>query len=385
MDGTDKFAVDPNDRAPVSAEHRSSKRFGPIGIGAFLVLGLAAAILGGPGLWATLNGQDRFTGLYAALHMDPLPANLQNRREILPLLEKLQKEQCDDKSASSLGDALATLNEKRTAARFLAGFAGQCPRFNLLLYKSADLYYGLSDYAEARKISDQLVEQWPEIAQFHFLAGQIELGLDLPAEAAAEFQNTIELTPDRHSITQLVFLDMAKTFARFGQACKSAAAIQQWVSLDPGQRDNFASQKLVTDYLAQGRCTNYAQGSDSFARTDKNVTVVQVTIGTATGRFIVDTGATLVTLSQDFARAAGLSGDRRVLLKTANGTRVAAMGSAALIRVGRLTASDVPAVILPETGDGLGPRIDGLLGMSFLSRFKVEISPAAISFSPHSR
>ncbi len=69
------------------------------------------------------------------------------------------------------------------------------------------------------------------------------MGLGLTAEALIQFQDTIELTPDRHSLLQGVFLETAKAFAQLGQFCKSASVMQQWVSLDPPQRDNFSKPK----------------------------------------------------------------------------------------------------------------------------------------------
>jgi aspartyl protease family protein len=372
--------IDPADRTLGAASRKSSGRIVLIVAGMVTVLALAGIAL----FWGKLNGEDRFSDLYASLHTEPLPVGLQNRREILPLLERLQKERCDDKAATSLSEALIAAGEKRDAARILAGFAEQCPRFNGLMYKAADYYCGLSDYAEARKISDRLVTQWPEIPQFHYLAGQIDMGQGLAAEALGQFQDSIELTPDRHSLTQQIFLDTAKAFAQLGQYCKSASAMQQWVSLDPPQRDNFSSQKLVSDYLTQGHCTDYAQGSDSFPRTDKNVVMVSVSVGAVAGRFIVDSGATMVTLTGDFARKAGVAGDHEVLLKTANGSRKARTGTIAQLSVGRLKAADVTAAVLSEEGETLGgPGIDGLLGMSFLSRFRMEVTSAAITLGPH--
>lgn len=376
--------IDPDERAAYSTKRKSSNRIGLIAVAGVIVLAIVGVVfLGGPqALLGKLNGADRFADVYAALHTPPLPISLQNRREILPLLERLQKERCDDKAAASLGDTLSALNEKRAAARILAGFADECPRFNWLMFKAADNYYGLSDFTEARKVSDVLVSRWPEIAQFHFIAGQIAQSQERHTDAVAEFQSTIELTPDRYSLTEAVFLETAKAYAQLGKFCKSATVIQQWISLDPLKRDTSSRQALVSDYLSQGHCTGYAEGSDSFPRMNQAVTIVQASIGGASGRFIIDTGAVMVTLTGDFARRAGLSGDRSALLKTANGTRPAQIGTAPAVKVGRLTASDVATAIIADDGEKLGPDVDGLLGMSFLSRFRVEISSTAVTLSP---
>ncbi len=101
--------IDPTDRTVGAAPRRSSGRI------VLIVRGGSVTILALVGIalfWGKLNGQDRFADLYASLHMEPLPVSLQNRREILPLLERLQKERCDDKAATSLSEALIGASEK---------------------------------------------------------------------------------------------------------------------------------------------------------------------------------------------------------------------------------------------------------------------------------
>ena len=88
--------------------------------------------------------------------------------------------------------------------------------------------------------------------------------------------------------------------------------------------------------------------------------------------FIVDTGASLVTLSQALVDALGLSdrlGDE-IGLSLAGGKRV--KGRKLVIPeitvLGR-TARDIDAVVLGESAVG----VDGLLGQSFLDRFAYRI------------
>lgn len=97
--------------------------------------------------------------------------------------------------------------------------------------------------------------------------------------------------------------------------------------------------------------------------------------GTVNGRavrFLVDTGASLVTVSAPFARAAGIAAGEPTVFRTANG--------------------DIPGRIVPDVPVALGPvqvssvRIgvglvggqdnDALLGQSFLSRFEVVLTQA---------
>ena len=83
--------------------------------------------------------------------------------------------------------------------------------------------------------------------------------------------------------------------------------------------------------------------------------------------FLVDTGASLVALTPDAARAAGLDPANLALdieVSTANGVTLAARVTLETLTVGPIVARDVEALVIPE---GLSHN---LLGMSFLSRLQ---------------
>ena len=96
-----------------------------------------------------------------------------------------------------------------------------------------------------------------------------------------------------------------------------------------------------------------------------------VSSGTINGRavrFVVDTGATNVALSEAVARSIGLDFGKgeRVLTNTANGQVVAHRVSLREVRVGDVTVYNVDATIVPAMMDMV------LLGNSFLSRFQMK-------------
>ncbi|MGQ9661484.1 MAG: TIGR02281 family clan AA aspartic protease [Kiritimatiellia bacterium] len=94
------------------------------------------------------------------------------------------------------------------------------------------------------------------------------------------------------------------------------------------------------------------------------------------GNFILDTGAGVVSLSEDFAKRAGidLNGAPERELVMADGRHVRARAVVLRsVKVGEAMVEQVPAVVMP-----MGTRIsaDGLLGMSFLENFSVNLDPA---------
>jgi clan AA aspartic protease (TIGR02281 family) len=95
--------------------------------------------------------------------------------------------------------------------------------------------------------------------------------------------------------------------------------------------------------------------------------------GEQLGSFLLDTGATFTTVSSAVANRLGLRTETggSVRLLTANGAIQAPLAILEEVDVGGAVARHVPAIVhdLP----GMPPSIVGLLGMSFLERFRVNL------------
>jgi predicted aspartyl protease len=68
-------------------------------------------------------------------------------------------------------------------------------------------------------------------------------------------------------------------------------------------------------------------------------------------------------------------------MHTANGVVTSTLSTAASIRLGNVSASTVPLVVLDKP---LGNGVDGLLGMSFLSRFDIAVTARQMRLSAKS-
>lgn len=78
-------------------------------------------------------------------------------------------------------------------------------------------------------------------------------------------------------------------------------------------------------------------------------------------RFLVDSGASVTTISQDIADAAGIeTGMRVAMVETANGTVQMHKAQAESLKVGSIRLSDFPVLVAPQKGLNV-------LGMNFLS------------------
>ena len=72
-------------------------------------------------------------------------------------------------------------------------------------------------------------------------------------------------------------------------------------------------------------------------------------------------------------------------VKVVGGLVKQATGYAQTLQVAQATAANVPVLIAVGSKDPFGRGIDGLLGMTFLSRYTVGLSPGLLELKPRDR
>jgi clan AA aspartic protease (TIGR02281 family) len=134
--------------------------------------------------------------------------------------------------------------------------------------------------------------------------------------------------------------------------------------------------------MKKGNCSLPTGNEETFPvpRQRRSVTL-PVAINGKRGVFVLDTGATFVALKRAFAQKAAVVVDEgsAVRLHTANGITDRKLGRAATVQLRSLRAKDVP--IEDDAKATFGDAVDGLLGMSILSRFKVTINTQVVKIS----
>jgi aspartyl protease family protein len=144
-----------------------------------------------------------------------------------------------------------------------------------------------------------------------------------------------------------------------------AAALYLWEQRD-GLIAGAAPASARTAEASRGRPAGASVPNELTLRADRlGHFVVDGTVNGAPTRFLVDSGASYVSLSLDQAAAAGIGRSSLRFtqkVQTANGVVMVAPVTLREVRIGQLVMTEVPAAVHD------GPIGNALLGMSFLKR-----------------
>ena len=334
------------------------------------------------------NPEEVFADVYGRLGVLPLRAA---RDPFVWLrLQELKREPCDQKSVDDLALALDKLGYRREAANGLFNFVRHCGAPVTALHKAVDIFLKLTDYERAVEVADEFVRRAPSNSSAHYVRAQAFDGVGDYRRALVDYSNSIELFgSDKKGLASGVFVRMASAYAALEQFCEAAVPIATWVSLDPVRRDTSQTRKMIGDYEQRGNCSASKEfQKERYAlRGQQQVVLVKAEVNGVKGTFILDTGASYLTVRSSFAERAKipLSGAGEITLATANGLVKAKLSKADKVALGKLEARNVPTAVQNVDAKSYGTDVDGLLGMTFLSRFEIQMAKGFVEVRTRSQ
>jgi clan AA aspartic protease (TIGR02281 family) len=314
-----------------------------------------------------------------------LPASIFGSDPVRQFLGQLNRERCDQQAIADLGKALESAGYRREASNALVSYSETCGGHAQSLRSAVVVLVKLTDYQAAATVASKVIELEPfSGAGYLQRAVAYEFG-GLLQKAIDDYTTAIELYGDKQKIPSAIYFGLARSYDKLGQFCDAALPIETWVSLNPAQNETSQTQAMIATYRSKGKCElDTATGEEVFAVSRPNSVVkLPVSINGMRGVFLLDTGATFVSLKSTFAQKAKVQVEPNsiVRLHTANGTNTARRGRAATIQLRSLQARDVPVVVQDDIKGSFGEGVDGLLGMSFLSRFKLTVDARNVRIS----
>jgi len=126
---------------------------------------------------------------------------------------------------------------------------------------------------------------------------------------------------------------------------------------------------LMTHYLKPKQSQVLANGDLVIERARDGHFYTPGTLNGHEVTFLVDTGASLVSVSEPFAQVAALHGGTPTTFQTANGARAGRVVDGVEVAVGPVRVTNVKVGV----GLSLGDDTQALLGQSFLSKFDITL------------
>ena len=298
--------------------------------------------------------------------------------------DTLMREPCDKIAVRELGQAVGKAGFRRQAAKLHLSFSDRCGGHAPSLRAAANDLLTISDYEQAIYVTTKLIDMEPFHDNGYFLRALAYYRSYKFEEAIDDFITAIELFPNKSKISSAGYLKLSKSYEQLDQFCDAVAPIEAWVAIDPERHDTSRTRAMINALRAKGECRAQAKKKERFRIRRRGHTIrIRAKINGTRGRFIIDTGATFVSLKRSFAEKAKIKVDENtsIQLNTANGIVKAKRGRASVIQLRSLSAQNIPVVVQSDKAGTYGKGVHGLLGMSFLSRFNIHISRRYISLS----
>jgi clan AA aspartic protease (TIGR02281 family) len=365
--------VDPRERSSFEKPRH-------IPLAVIIVTVIIAIGCGGFYYWYAFLQKSNYSEVYRQLGISKMPSTLELQPTVQAQLDQLSHEPCYRDAILGLADTMLDAGYPRDADTSLSNFAKRCGEADELLLRRYRAKAMASDFLEAAKIANILVQSNPADAQIRYWRGNAYEELKDFQRALTDYINSVQLLGEPETVSINTFYAVSRMYAALHRYCDAITPIETYISFDPANRRTTQTTKLVAEYVAKGNCdARYASGSTRVSRLalpGMSGMTLLVVINDTPGNFLLDTGASYVAVTPEFASKAKLKmeGGTQLPIKTVAGIASADLGYASTVSVGKAEAQGVSVAVIRGAVDPFGSRLDGLLGMSFLARFKISLS-----------
>ena len=295
----------------------------------------------------------------------------------LAAVKSLDQEPCQRDAFGRLLQAYQKKEMLREMVGEIAAFEAACGPFPDVRVSQVRALADLSDFPAALKAADILVAESPTTPNAWSVRADIRDKLGDLDGAGLDLRQSLALFPNPARIGADGFFRLSDVLSRQKRFCEAAAVLATYASFDAAARRTKKIRATLADFRNKGKCTEGSKTQRIAIRlpAEPQQLTVEADINGVTGIFVVDTAATLTTVSQDFATRAGLRPDpsRTLAVAAGDGSLQAIPTAADTIALRGLTTRKAFVLVNPPTAKGPAPDIDGLLGLSFLANFDFQV------------
>ena len=289
---------------------------------------------------------------------------------VAKLRNELEKEPCDRTRAVQYAQTVFSAEDWRGSIQFADDFIARCGKFPQLRSITYSAHIRLSEFDLAIRDATELIESAPGNAGYWVWRGLAHQSREQSEQALADFQQAFRLQPEQFQVAN----QLASAYERLDRPCDAHLVMleHQQSNLESVARPEVT--KRIAQLAAQGCDLGKGRAVVPVSKTG-TMWVEPLVNGKTRGRFILDTGANSVAVSQAFADRLGLKleGARTLSFHTANGLIKAPVVQVPSIALQGARAENVEVAVMST----LPPDVDGLLGLGFLARFEMRLDARA--------
>ncbi|HYO74763.1 MAG TPA: TIGR02281 family clan AA aspartic protease [Archangium sp.] len=288
---------------------------------------------------------------------------------VTQLRKALEKEPCDRTKAVQYTQAVFSAGDWRGSIEFADGFVARCGKFPQLRSITYSAHMQLSEFDLAIRDATELIDSAPGNAGYWVWRAMAHQSREQSEPALADFQQAFRLQPEQFQVAN----QLATAYERLDRPCDGHLVLleHQQSNIESLRRPEVT--KRISQLAAMG--CELGKGKAVVPVSKTGTMWVEPEVNGKRGRFILDTGANTVAVSQAFADQLGLKleGARTLSFRTANGLIQAPVVRVPSIALQGARAENVEVAVMST----LPPDVDGLLGLGFLARFEMKLDVRA--------
>jgi uncharacterized RDD family membrane protein YckC len=274
--------------------------------------------------------------------------------------------------AVELGERLNELDDHDRALELVAKLEADCGARPRLWWVALTAHREKGEHDLAIADSTKLIADRPTDSDFWWWRGEDHAKKGDSVRAEADYRQSMAVYADGFAAKRLAEL------LRERDPCEGIFALQHLIDENPEAADSWAESSLAELQLRGSCAGKTGKGSAKLTIASDLSVRAPATIGKKRGRFLVHpTG--LVTVTKAFAAEAGLEPSETIEVRIAERAVPARLAVADRIAVAGSSAERVQVAVVDELP---AADIDGLLGLSYLWRFRIERGERSIALSP---